>query len=1200
MNRYSRIFHHITVEDVKKSLQKKEESHKSFLNSVREARTFLRDLNSPHYSNWREPHLNEGMTTAGMMYTTFPSTGESNLENIDTGNAGSFTAAGDNAALNGTVVRASGSGEGSDGGFDVGGNYLGFEGSTDSRWAILNPIDSSKFDTLVLRAIRGDDNNGGEDPDVTGEELRLYYLEPNGSSFKSITVNPAGDQALPADADVIIPLSDGTPQSLRDWTINLPSYARGEGFTYMLFQLSHSGSEFDHFGVTSVKYQRRNPISLFISLDSPEATAFIGGGSNLTPEQKKKRLEDMLAASDEYMEKQFPTNQEAVERAKRNLQRNIDISLDPDTFKFPEYRTPEYYDMFPSYIDDQSSTERIDRYLEQRGLTVDNLDKDFNKSKGTFTSLGQEGTLLLLNNPDTQERTLTAMGIDPGLVTNYTPDSWEKIRKITNLRPGGTPATGWDGKFYRFNDPQLEASQVIPLETYLQVKGTDNYLGVERPDRAEPGKRYVMEKEYNFSDPKPTYVGVRNKDIEERYDRTHYIASVGADMYVGGHKWDFTLYTKDADLKGSKYMLQQLTGSATRSLNYINQNSEFLAYDFLRKYQNGENGYTYVDLYNQYKDTDIFNNYDPLWVWNSNPTMTTMLGLLRSISSGRSLDSSYSDYGDNYSAWKSHQTRNDRLYDDLQKALRLFDTPRTLSQYEKDEWYYGRDDDRVTEVRTTHPYSGLPEPGEEPQEPQEPTEPEEKNYPPELNDLGGKAWESGNTITKEGFKKADGDFDIFAAGGGNAKMAQGFTYEQVMEIGRKNLNVLSVKGLDNKTNTKFQYKNGNLNPIGYSVANERINNALNYSSSLAMTLGISILTGQSREIKLGDRGRQDMIQSVNPSVFGSALKIGPAIRPTVDNAVNPTPGKKLNVFNGLWGEPGAAEVDYDPATDTLTFTSNKMLRKGKGDQYNDIGTVITRFGDIPTPTQSDITNRSAAIITNMYGAVGINPPSGQSKEKFIPQLAKSFTNNQLANAVIGAATQVIDYTMQGTASNIVALRNLMTNAGLVRPSAMEKTYGGYGHVYTQTSYTGSQIPQELRQIINRRMGKETLGGGSLGDTLQGIDAADAAATAGEKKKKTNTVAAEMYEPKAKHNDKVAKVTGRLKSVSDFLNHPDVKPVFPKDPPPEMINGRHPDLVDGEKVSNRFNRLDPISAKAMPKTGNPKIDAKVAKVLKKPK
>ena len=50
----------------------------------------------------------------------------------------------------------------------------------------------------------------------------------------------------------------------------------------------------------------------------------------------------------------------------------------------------------------------------------------------------------------------------------------------------------------------------------------------------------------------------------------------------------------------------------------------------------------------------------------------------------------------------------------------------------------------------------------------------------------------------------------------------------------------------------------------------------------------------------------------------------------------------------------------------------------------------------------------------------------------------------------------------------------------------------------------------------------------------------------------------------------------------------------------MIDGKHPDLVDGEKMSKRFDKLDPISAKAMPKTGNPKIDSKVLKALKKRK
>ena len=53
-------------------------------------------------------------------------------------------------------------------------------------------------------------------------------------------------------------------------------------------------------------------------------------------------------------------------------------------------------------------------------------------------------------------------------------------------------------------------------------------------------------------------------------------------------------------------------------------------------------------------------------------------------------------------------------------------------------------------------------------------------------------------------------------------------------------------------------------------------------------------------------------------------------------------------------------------------------------------------------------------------------------------------------------------------------------------------------------------------------------------------------------------------------------------------------------PPKMVNGYHPDLVDGKKVAQRFNRLDPISAKAMPPTGNPHIDKKVRAAAKKPK
>jgi len=82
---------------------------------------------------------------------------------------------------------------------------------------------------------------------------------------------------------------------------------------------------------------------------------------------------------------------------------------------------------------------------------------------------------------------------------------------------------------------------------------------------------------------------------------------------------------------------------------------------------------------------------------------------------------------------------------------------------------------------------------------------------------------------------------------------------------------------------------------------------------------------------------------------------------------------------------------------------------------------------------------------------------------------------------------------------------------------------------------------------------------------------------------------------------------RLKSPKDLIDkipgYYDGKPSplgFPVEEPPKMVNGYHPDLVDGKKVSNRYNRLDPISAKSMPSTGNPHIDKKVKAARKKPK
>jgi len=91
------------------------------------------------------------------------------------------------------------------------------------------------------------------------------------------------------------------------------------------------------------------------------------------------------------------------------------------------------------------------------------------------------------------------------------------------------------------------------------------------------------------------------------------------------------------------------------------------------------------------------------------------------------------------------------------------------------------------------------------------------------------------------------------------------------------------------------------------------------------------------------------------------------------------------------------------------------------------------------------------------------------------------------------------------------------------------------------------------------------------------------------------------------NESVVYESRKLKSPKDISKkipgYYDGKPAplgFPMDEPPKMVNGFHPDLVDGKKVADRFNKMDPISARSMPATGNPYIDKKVEAARKKKK
>ena len=311
MNRFSRVRHHVTVEDVKKKHLEKiavenfEQTEKEITKLI--AGKFKHD--------WRK-ELTEGMTTANVMTVPLPAEGDTAIDQFSPTDAASFAGTNnmfggglDNPALDGTAIRANGTGSGAGGGFNVGGEYLAFQGngSGGSRMALLKPMDATRIDTLSITAIRGNSANGGEEADIVGqEELFLIYKTPDmsRSSYISQDRNQNNVGSFPADAAIIaIGQGDGT---LQNYSITIPEYARQKDVIFGLFQLSHSGAGFDHYGITDIKFQRRTPLNVVVPLDSPEAISFVRVGTDEgDPKKRKKKVNDQLAASDAYTANQM-------------------------------------------------------------------------------------------------------------------------------------------------------------------------------------------------------------------------------------------------------------------------------------------------------------------------------------------------------------------------------------------------------------------------------------------------------------------------------------------------------------------------------------------------------------------------------------------------------------------------------------------------------------------------------------------------------------------------------------------------------------------------------------------------------------------------------------------------------------------------------------------------------------------------------
>jgi len=134
------------------------------------------------------------------------------------------------------VLSQNGNGSGSGGGFAIG-EHIRFASGSGSRWFRFT-YDTALYNQIEITGIKGNGSNGGEEPD-SGEDLILQYLDGGGSW---VTI------------DTIIAENDTSFNTLSTVVIAIPQAAQNNGQAFRLYQVSASGSPYDHYGISSIKF----------------------------------------------------------------------------------------------------------------------------------------------------------------------------------------------------------------------------------------------------------------------------------------------------------------------------------------------------------------------------------------------------------------------------------------------------------------------------------------------------------------------------------------------------------------------------------------------------------------------------------------------------------------------------------------------------------------------------------------------------------------------------------------------------------------------------------------------------------------------------------------------------------------------------------------------------------------------------------
>jgi len=146
-------------------------------------------------------------------------------------------------------------------------NYVKFGGTELERFIVITATDCTNVKRFGVKAARGNNINGGERPDDSADELRVYYNTDNSlnfpeSNFLGVLVPRPSDDEIANDYD-----GNGSgpvPTKWYSYFIDLPSGAQVPGVRFKIIQernvasgTNDNGGNTDHYGIIDFIYESK-------------------------------------------------------------------------------------------------------------------------------------------------------------------------------------------------------------------------------------------------------------------------------------------------------------------------------------------------------------------------------------------------------------------------------------------------------------------------------------------------------------------------------------------------------------------------------------------------------------------------------------------------------------------------------------------------------------------------------------------------------------------------------------------------------------------------------------------------------------------------------------------------------------------------------------------------------------------------------